>query len=296
MNLQLSNQDYSNAIGAWIDRNVVKNPFINPVGAIADKGKSAKNITNKAIVQIKEEDKRNKEIVKHGGIVKLFVHWTSKFNPAAAIPRAGVLAGMRVNIFGLSTRLYPAFLSDAELKKGKFNIANAANARKAWQDVKTFYYNLGGDPSSLEKAIKQGHKQPVFKTKKSEERKRQEAGFDGYSNVTGYDDAAIIVAGIGLIGSMAKMVSDSKAAKNPYDGKQIDTSGMDSDLPILTAEQLASIQAAANSDRALGLGLDAGREYILGMPSGYFWGGVSVLTIASVIVGVKLYKKYKINK
>jgi hypothetical protein len=241
----------------------------------------------------KQNDKMTKA-VSHGGLVKTFIHETSKYNPAAAVPRAAILAGIRVNMFGVATRLYPAFLTEAELKAGHFDVANAEHAKDAWKKVKTFYYNLGGDAKALEKNIRKSHNKPVFKTKKSQDRKSREAGFDGvdtFSNVSGVDDAAIAVAAIGLLSTIAKMIGDSHAAKNPYANKEMDTTGMDGDTPISNAE-LDKIKKAADEDKAKGLGLDGsdGGDTIWGIDKTLFIVGASILALATAFGGYKLYQ------
>ncbi len=50
--LELSNQQYSNSIGSWVDKNVVKNPFINPVGAVGSKNKTLKQVSGKEKSQV----------------------------------------------------------------------------------------------------------------------------------------------------------------------------------------------------------------------------------------------------
>ncbi len=93
-----------------------------------------------------------------------------RFNPLSTAARAGVLAAFRVNMFGLATRIYPAFLSTDEVKRRKFKAGNAANAKKSWSNLATFWEKkMGGKASNLEQAIKQGYNKPIFETKKHKE-------------------------------------------------------------------------------------------------------------------------------
>ncbi len=143
-------------------------------------------------------------------------------NPAAAIPRAGVLAGMRLNIFGLARKLYVGTLSPQEIKDKRVNPDEAKKARDLINGKIDFYWTgLGGNTQNLIETIRAGYDKPVFDTAKLQDAKRM-SGFNGktdeYSNVTGYDDAAVIAAGIGLLTAILGMVNQAQLAKNPYLG------------------------------------------------------------------------------
>lgn len=130
----------------------------------------------------KEKRKDAKEERKEKGFLKGAWNITAKFNPAAALVRAGTLAGMRLNIFGLSRKLYPALLTEEELKSRNFDLENAKNAKKALERVHKFYFGLGGRSLSIDKAIKQGYDKPVFNTKKLKSMKAQEkSSFTSYA-------------------------------------------------------------------------------------------------------------------
>lgn len=253
------------------------------------------------------KQKANKEFrqkladdLKKGKAKDALLTLSQRYNPAAAIPRAGVIAGFRVNIFGLATRLYPAFLTTEQLKKGNFNVANAEKAKKGWETVSKMWRGLGGNPESLKEIIKNAHNKPVFKTKKAKARLESEkSSFDSsenedqYSNYGGESTAAIIAAGIGLLTAMVGLVNKSGAAKNPYDGKTIDTSGMDTTTPAISAEELKAIEDAAKKDLESGKDLDSGEdllgsEKILGMPKPVFYGG-----LAAIGLGVTIFVLWK---
>ena len=242
----------------------------------------------------KRSAKQEEKIKNFGTWQHRLSHAVNKFNPGIAIPRSAALLGVRWNIFNIATMLYPAFLSEAEAKKRNFNIANLQKAKESWDKVQRVFRDLGGEPSALEKVIKKGYDKPIFKHGKKAKAKdaREKGNFDGhnfvskiergtsdehisniveeYSQVTGYDDAAIaayISTGLSLLGAVAGAVKKGGASKNPYDNKKIDTAG--ADAPALTPEQIAELdklKKLADADKAAGLGLDGSNGTLMGNP------------------------------
>lgn len=91
-----------------------------------------------------------------------------RFNPLSQMARLGVLFIVRANLVGMATRIYPAFLTDAELTKRNFNKANAKKAKDTWDNKlsKIWEKDLGGKAKNLEHAIKSGYEKPIFRSKK----------------------------------------------------------------------------------------------------------------------------------
>jgi hypothetical protein len=201
----------------------------------------------------KEKRKEAKEERQGLGVFKRVINITQKVNLPAVILRAGVLASARLNVFGVSRRVYPAFLTDEEIKKRNFDIGNAKKAKDVWNNkFKKAWLLLGGRSLTLEDAIKKGYDKPIFNTKKSKEAKAHEkaTSFNGqiyqlyevkpsvepmmnfdseqldlginnfngddFSNVTGADDAAIITPALGIIAGMVKTLTNAGVSKNPY--------------------------------------------------------------------------------
>lgn len=267
-------------------------------------------------------ERTTKEIIQNKDLKKALKGVFLTYNPAIAVPRSSALLSFRVNLFGISSRLYPAFLDEATLKKGNFNLENAANAKKAWEKIANFWEDkLGGDRNKLREAISGAWNKPIFKTKKAKERKRS-TSFDGYSDVSGYDDAAYaayISAGLSIIGGIVGIVNDSKAKKNPYNEgtpeynkAQSDINSSDTTPPPINEAELNKMIDAAKSDMAKGLpkdstGIDAtgstgeekvdsqGRrveDTILGMPKPVAIGlGVLILAVGGYFVYKKFIKK-----
>lgn len=202
-----------------------------------------------------------------------------------AVPRAGVLAGARLNIFGMSTRLYPALISEEEAKRRHFNLENRKKAIKGWENAKKIWYNVGGcsELYHLEKAIKSGYDKPVFKTKKVKERQSRENGFDGeYSNADAGVSEALIIGGVTIITSIVGAIAKSGASKNPYDDRKIDTSGMDE--PTLTPEQRNQLDELTKEK-------PVEEKKFLGMPQTTGIIVTSLVGVALIIGAVVIYKK-----
>ena len=248
---------------------------------------------------------------------------SQKFNPAAAVPRSSALVGVRFNIFGIATKLYPAFLTEQELKARNFDLENAKKARDAWEKTNKVLIALGGGTASLKKSIMKGYDKPIFKTKKVKARKEAESKgkFDGddfmYSDATGYDEAAVagyISLGISILGAVSAAISKTGASKNPYaagtpEAQKFDASlteaGSDAQSQPLTPEQQAEVNKiadAAKKDAAEGKGLDESgesggsessgdKDKILGMSKPVFWTVTGI--VAAAAIGFTIWKLKK---
>jgi len=134
----------------------------------------------------KQEESRakRKEKYKIGGELQVKINGALNKLPLA-VPRGSALTGLRVNLFGLSTRLYPALITEEEAKKRHFDLANREKAIKAMEGIRLKWRNLGGDVNNLESAIRKGYDKPVFKhSKKVKAREEHEKnGFDGDTTI-----------------------------------------------------------------------------------------------------------------
>lgn len=236
--------------------------------------------------QEKRKDRREATKQEFKGLKKgqKLLNITQKFNPAAAIPRSSALVGVRFNVFGIATKLYPALLTQEELKSRNFNLENAEKAKKAWEKVKKIWIGLGGATPALEQAIRNGYDKPVFKTKNV--KKRQEAEkkgkfdgdyymdiyFDGnyddeneYSQYTGAEEAAAYISiGLAILGGVSSAISAVGAKKNPYNEgtpeyAKIQAQEAVMEAPPLTTQQqqeIKQVEEAAKKDAEAGKGLD----------------------------------------
>lgn len=104
---------------------------------------------------------------------KRLLNLSQKANPAAIVPRSSFLLGLRMNIFGMARRLYPATLTDEEIKKKGLDPENAKRAKEVIEKkFAPVWAALGGRKVSLYENIKKGFDRPIFKTKKMKQAKK----------------------------------------------------------------------------------------------------------------------------
>lgn len=265
--------------------------------AVRDAGKNIKQTT--------------KEVLKNDNLKKSLKAIYLTYNPIVAIPRSSALLAFRVNLFGISTRLYPAFLDEATLVKYNLDVANAQNVKRAWERVANFWEDkIGGDRNKLREAISGAWNKPVFKTKNAKARLGAMAStFDGYSYTTGeVGVGAYIIAGLPIVGSLIGLIASERARKNPFNqnspqGQSFENQIEGENPPPVSKDELEKIIKGALDDKAKGLGLDdtgadstdldeSGKlmdDKILGIPKTAFWIGVGALAL---IGGFIVYKKF----
>lgn len=148
------------------------------------------------------------------------LHIAFKANPAYAVIRSSVLLSFKLNLFGVSTRIYPAFLTPEQLTAGGFDFKNAERAKAGWVKAQDIWFKIGGNPDVLKRQIFIGAKHRITRLKKKEKRLNAKRGFDGqYFAVTGVDDIAVgsyIIAGLPVVTAIINAMSKSGAKKNPY--------------------------------------------------------------------------------
>lgn len=291
---------------------------VTPYGyTLKDNTDSYSNLSGKEKREEKKKEREErraeaKEERKHLKGFQKILNIGQKYNPAAVIPRAGVLAGMRLNLFGISRRIYPAFLSEEELKAKHYDLENAKHAKKLWDDkFKNVWIDLGGRTLSLKDAIMKGFDKPIFNTKKvraaHEHEKNGVDGVSEYSNATGYDDSVYVTAGLAIAGELLNVLKQSKVAKNPYaqgtdaynkteaDNDKADKNG-DTTAPPTDPEELRKIHEAGLQDKAKGGDPNSYEPKIFGMTKPVAIGvGLFVLT-ALVVSGIFIAKHLKNKK
>ncbi len=156
------------------------------------KKKKAERKAKRVVKKERRIEKRKiaKEERKSMPLGKRLLNLSQKANPAAIVPRSSFLLALRVNLFGLSRRLYPATLTDEEIKKRGLDPENAKRAKDVIENKFAKVWSaLGGRKVSLYENIKKGFDKPIFKTKKIKEAKKsikeaesKSASFDGDYN------------------------------------------------------------------------------------------------------------------
>lgn len=283
----------------------------NIEGTLKDAGKNIKGTIKDAGHNIKQT---TKEVIHNDNLKKVTKGVFLKYNPAVAIPRSSALLAFRINLFGISTRLYPAFLSDEELVKYNFDVENAKHAREAWEKTANFWEDkIGGDRNKLREAISGAWNKPVFKTKIAKFRKASTSNFDGnydnlyetYAYPTGAEETAVstyILAGLPVVASIITLIATTRAKKNPYNEGSSDSQNYGNEIagqnpPPVNAEEIKKIIDGAIDDKAKGLpndnsGLDITDikdDKILGIPKVAFWIGITAIVLIGGYFG---YKKF----
>lgn len=93
---------------------------------------------------------RIKERVKQG------FHVINKLNPGAALLRAGILAGMKLNLFKIASTLRFAYWTEADARKNKMDMSKFNQLQRIKQKIDKIYFGAGGKPDALKKAILTG--------------------------------------------------------------------------------------------------------------------------------------------
>ena len=134
-------------------------------------GASAKKVARKAEKAEKKEERKEerqekkaerkadptplKEKVKEG--LKKGVNAVNKVNPAAVLLRAGMLAGMKLNLFhGLASTLRFAYWSKEQAEMNEMDMAKYAQLVQLREKVEKIYFTAGGNNAVLREAILTG--------------------------------------------------------------------------------------------------------------------------------------------
>jgi hypothetical protein len=96
---------------------------------------------------------------KVGGVAKKMVKAIVRFNPLTIAIRGGLLAALRLNMFGISKKLQYAYLPDNLAAKYNIDPAKLADLKKRLGRVKKLFNGLQGKEANLRKAILKGAKQ-----------------------------------------------------------------------------------------------------------------------------------------
>ncbi|MFY9308089.1 MAG: hypothetical protein WAQ28_03460 [Bacteroidia bacterium] len=171
---------------------------------------------NKAVVKKVASGAKNvaakaKEVAKKvGSAIKTFV---VKSNPLTLVMRAGFLAAMKVNLFGMAERLLPGLLSQAEAQKLGISPAMWDRSKKGLDKVAGVFEKIGGKRSKLEKYIRTGKAKHKYKGLKGIDGDLGEVGSLGEPVSTA---VTVIAAAATLLTAAAKM-KEAGINKHEYD-------------------------------------------------------------------------------
>ena len=131
------------------------------VGALKDFFKKTKEKVQNVTQNIKQDVHKvstgvKQAVKKTGAAVKTAVHVINRVNPATAALRLGLLASMKLNLFGVAGQLRYAYLSDEHAQSKGLNMKRFARYKKVREKLEKIFFNAGGKPQNLQEAILSG--------------------------------------------------------------------------------------------------------------------------------------------
>lgn len=84
------------------------------------------------------------------------LHVINRANPATVLLRAGVLASMKLNVFGVAEKLRWSYLSDQEAAKRGIIPEKFAQLKKIREKLEKIFFDAGGKPENLKESILTG--------------------------------------------------------------------------------------------------------------------------------------------
>lgn len=150
--------------------------------------------------------------------------------------KAGIMAAFRINLFGISTALYPATIPESEWAKNNFNTGNAKKAVGVYNDLinKKLVKFLKGSGANAKLMIQEGAKKKITKLSKGQlvtttegytnpkaagMAKASGDDFFAYEAATATVTAGLILSAIVAIGEIVTALKEAGISKNPYNDK-----------------------------------------------------------------------------
>ena len=131
------------------------------VGALKDffnrtkeKIQSVKQDIKKDVKKVEQNIKT--DVKKVGKGISKGIHVINRINPVTTALRLGLLAGMKLNLFGVAGQLRYAYLPDADAQKRGVNMARFDRFKKVRTKLEKIFFNAGGKPENLKEAILSG--------------------------------------------------------------------------------------------------------------------------------------------
>jgi hypothetical protein len=174
-------------------------------------------LTNLEYTRCVEQEKEEKKqaIDENAGFGRKAVRFATRFTPITALGRGGALLLIEMNGFGFATRLAPALLPDAEARN-LFKPESIEKAKKGWIKIKRAWKNVGGNPDKLKETIIKAYKKKPKKIKAESSEKEEHSNF-----IVSGGTAVLIMAGVSLVTSMVKSLTESQVDKDPYRKEKI---------------------------------------------------------------------------
>ena len=96
---------------------------------------------------------KGKFFQKIGEGLKKGLHVANMVNPGMAVIRLGVLASLKLNLFGISRNIRWAYLNDEQAKQQGLDLGKLGHLRKILKKIEDIFYGAGGKPENLKKEI-----------------------------------------------------------------------------------------------------------------------------------------------
>lgn len=209
-----------------------------------------------------EKRKIAKEERKNMTLAQKLLNLSQKANPAAVVPRSSFLLALRVNLFGISRRLYPATLTDEEIKKKGLDPENAKRAKDVIENkFAKVWLGLGGRKISLYENIKKGFDKPIFKTKKIKEAKKKiKEAEENSSKKSSFDGGNTLYNPLGVQGTLYQMYAVKPIVEpfHNFDANDIDL-GIDGTGSMDLSEMRSNkdCRACSSADGSLSKHIDS---------------------------------------
>lgn len=115
----------------------------------------------KILQKVKQGVQKAKETVKKVAVkvgtgVQKGLHVVNRVNPVTVLLRTGLLASMKLNLFGVAEKLRYSYLSDAEAEKRGIDMAKFPKLKNVRTKLEKIFFDAGGKPENLREAILTG--------------------------------------------------------------------------------------------------------------------------------------------
>jgi peptidoglycan hydrolase-like protein with peptidoglycan-binding domain len=134
-------------------RNAAVETVISGIDEIGDLGRRGKRKERKK--ERKEKPKRKGFIRRVGRGIKNVARKVARVakKGGLALPRAGILLALKMNLFKISERLKWGYLTDAQAQARGFNISELAKIRRQLARLENTFVKMGGKKDAIKKAI-----------------------------------------------------------------------------------------------------------------------------------------------
>lgn len=186
--------------------------FLNGLGNITGLDNKPMNVDASDLLDGFEQDmgKLFKKPIKETKVfqaVKKGINVVNKVNPGAVLLRAGLLVGMKTNMFRIAERLKYAYLTPEQARAKNLDMTKYQKVVEVKQRLEKIFYGAGGDEKNLKQSIltgngNKGNEVPLNGMGYASNRAYSEQ--DSISSIIGADSYASEVEGVEGLGSLGE--------------------------------------------------------------------------------------------